>query len=141
MDRGGIPFYLITAVILVRGDRILVQRRPPGSRGAGKWELPGGKVEPGEDPRDALVRECHEELGCTVEPGVVYEAISANDPNRDLLLLFFTARITDGEPKPMEGNELRWVTIDEMDALDLLDADRILPQLFHQRFPAFRGFP
>lgn len=133
----GKPTIIVAAAIVERGGRLLVNRRPPGSALAGKWEFPGGKAEPGEDPRAALVRECREELGCAVEVGAVYETIHAESEKAWLLLLFYTARITSGEPRPMEGNTLAWVGVEELAALDLLEADLPLAGMIRRRFPHF----
>ena len=95
---------------------------------AGRWELPGGKAEPGESPSDALVRELAEELGVVAVvrrwlPGRA--AISA----RHVLQVAIVE--IDGEPEPREHSELRWVGPSELDALDWLDSDR--PFLTHVR--------
>jgi 8-oxo-dGTP diphosphatase len=135
------PRVVVCAAILTDGDRVLAAQRGGTGSLAGKWELPGGKVDPGEDPRDALVRECQEEMGCRIEAGAIYEVIHHAGAQTDILLLFYTARLVAGTPVALEHRELRWVTPAEMAGLDLLAPDRILPQLFQQRFPEFRPFP
>lgn len=131
------PTVLVVAAIVEREGRLLLNRRPAGDALEGKWEFPGGKVEPGEDPRHALVRECREELGCRVEVGSVYETIHADTERAWLLLLFYTARIVFGEPRPMEGNGLAWVAPEELAGLDLLEADLPLVGLIRRRFPHY----
>ncbi|MCW2752600.1 MAG: (deoxy)nucleoside triphosphate pyrophosphohydrolase [Marmoricola sp.] len=110
---------LVVGVAIVRGDRVLAARRSTGG-----WEFPGGKVEPGEDPANAAVREIAEELGCTIEvtgwlPGTV--PIRAG-----LELRVATAQLVDGEPVPRSGDHdaLRWLVTSSLDAVDWLGADR-----------------
>lgn len=131
------PTVLVVAAIITRGDTLLINQRPNGDALAGRWEFPGGKVEPGEDPRAALVRECHEELGCKVEVGAAYETVFHETGQAWLLLLFYTTRVTTGEPQAMEGNTLAWVRPDELPSYDLLEADRPLVNLLQRKFPHF----
>lgn len=138
VDSGLKPTTLVTAAIVAREGRVLINQRPAGSAFAGQWEFPGGKVEAGEDPRDALRRECHEELGCEVEVGAIYETIFVESASSYFLLLFYTVRVTDGEPRSMEGNTLAWVTPEEFATYDLLEADRPLAGLIQRRFPHFQ---
>lgn len=107
---------------IVRDGRVLAARRTFPAAAAGRWELPGGKVEPGETPDDALVREVAEELGCAIEvtawlPG----AVAIGDR---LVLTVALARLVDGEPRPHEHDELRWLAADQLDDVDWLDPDR-----------------
>ncbi len=89
---------------------------------AGRWEFPGGKVEPGETPEQALVREIAEELGCTVEvTGWLSGAAPIGDTH---LLTVAVARLVAGEPVPHEHDLVRWLSADELDDVDWLDPDR-----------------
>lgn len=132
------PVLVVGAIIADASGRILIAQRPPGSRAAGRWEFPGGKLEPGEDPRSALLRECQEELGCTVDVGTVYEVVYFAYEGLTVLLIFYTARIVEGIARSMEQNALQWVTPEEMESVDLLEADRPLPAMFRARFPHFQ---
>lgn len=114
---------VVCAVISDEEGRYLVAKRPAGKALAGKWEFPGGKVDPGEDPREALRREIREEMGATI--GVLgalkeaihhYEAVS-------IRLLPFLAHVQSGELRALEHEEIRWVSLQELDNLDLADAD------------------
>ena len=89
---------------------------------AGKWEFPGGKVEPGENELDALVRECEEELGIKIAVG---ERIGVDVPMAHgwALLRVWLARIVSGEPEPLEHASLRWLAADELDSVPWLPAD------------------
>jgi 8-oxo-dGTP diphosphatase len=109
---------VVGAVLVDGAGRVLAARRavPPG------WELPGGKVEPGETEPAALVRELREELGVTVAVGA---RVGPDVPiAAGLVLRAWTARLTDGEPVALEHAELRWVAPAGLAALDWLPADR-----------------
>lgn len=102
--------------------RLLAARRSAPAELAGRWELPGGKVEPGESPREALVRELREELGIEVEPG---ERIPGEWPlSPGYVLQVWTARVLSGEPRPLQDHdELRWLSGQEWDSVDWLEQD------------------
>lgn len=112
---------LVVGAAIVAGRRLLAALRPATAQTPG-WELPGGKVEPGETPHDALVREISEELGCTVEVGEFLPRRVAVRP--DLELVVAPARVVDGEPVPHEHEAIRWLGPDELDTVDWLPADR-----------------
>ncbi|MEU3645503.1 (deoxy)nucleoside triphosphate pyrophosphohydrolase [Lentzea sp. NPDC034063] len=120
---------VVVGAAIVRDGRLLAQQRSYPESHAGQWELPGGRVEPGEKPADALVRECVEELGATV---VVGEQIGPDVPlKKDLVLRIFAAELADGEPEALEHNAVRWLTADELAGLDWLPADRVLVPALH----------
>ncbi|MEU6867387.1 (deoxy)nucleoside triphosphate pyrophosphohydrolase [Streptomyces sp. NPDC046876] len=108
---------------LCHQGRLLAARRSAPPELAGRWELPGGKAEPGESGPEALVRELREELGVEAEP---VERIPGEWPLRPgLVLHVWTARLLSGEPAPLEDHdELRWLGPGELDAVDWLDQDR-----------------
>jgi mutator protein MutT len=113
---------LVVGAALVRHGRVLAARRayPPQARG--RWELPGGKVEAGEEPAGALAREVEEELGCRIR---VTGRLSGEQPVSDRLVLqVLLAEIVDGEPVPHEHDALRWLGPEELDDLDWLEPDR-----------------
>lgn len=124
MERRQIP--CVGAVVVDGGRLLLVLRgREPA---AGLWSIPGGKVEPGESPDDALVREVAEELGCTVVVTGWLERSVTVSPG--LSLLVGLARIVEAEPDPVEHDEVRWLGAAELGTVDWLDADRpFLPDL------------
>lgn len=119
---------LVVGAAIVRRGSLLAARRTAPAETAGRWELPGGKVEPGEPPETALVREVAEELGCTI---TVADWLARSVPVREgLVLRVALARLVDGEPDPVEHDEVRWLTAAELDDVDWLDADRpFLPLL------------
>jgi 8-oxo-dGTP diphosphatase len=104
--------------VIVAGGRVLLTQRRSGTHLAGAWELPGGKVEPGEDPRDALKRELCEEIGVTVEVGDIVEVTFHRYPAKDMLLLFYEATLAPESPEPraIEVAAVRWAA-----AADLRD--------------------
>lgn len=120
------PILLITAAALIDAHgKVLVQLRPEGKPLAGLWEFPGGKVEPGESPQAALVRELREELLIeTTEKDLVPFTFASEKLNdRDLLLLLFACRHWSGEPQPVVANELRWCDLNELRRLPMPPAD------------------
>lgn len=120
---------MVVAAALVDGEgRVLLQRRPPGGAMAGLWEFPGGKVEPGELPEAALVRELREELGIEVAPDAIAPATFASAPMgaKHLVLLLYLCREWLGEPRPLHATELSWARPAEMLALEMPPADKPL---------------
>jgi len=89
----------------------------------GYWEFPGGKVQDREDPRTALARELYEELGARVSVGKIEESIHHVYPDRTVLILFYRCELLEGEPRGMEGQSLRWVTLSELCGVKFLPAD------------------
>jgi len=124
-------FILVVAAAIVGADgRLLLQRALPGKRHAGQWEFPGGKVEPAENPGQALVREVREELALTLsavamEPAGFAEEAAAGDRPGIVLLLYSCARWS-GAPEPREGQEWGWFTPQDAARLDLAAMDRRL---------------
>ena len=119
----------VVAAALVDGDgRVLVQQRPPGRAMAGLWEFPGGKIEDGETPEAALIRELREELAIDVTAACLAPACFASAPlgDRHLLLLLFVCRKWTGVPIAMEATALRWVRVPALHGLPMPPADKPL---------------
>lgn len=116
---------VVAAALIGPDDRILLQKRPKGREMAGLWEFPGGKIEGDERAEHALVRELVEELGIDVAPSDLMPACfaSAQIGRRDLLLLLYICRNWKGDPHPVEGQEMGWFTLPEMDDLPMPPAD------------------
>ena len=93
---------IVSAAVVVRAGRVLLSQRKGGTHLAGAWEFPGGKVEPGEDPRAALVRELREELGVDADVGEIVDVTFHRYPEaeKSVLLLFFEAALRAGSPEP-----------------------------------------
>lgn len=109
---------VVAAGIVIEGGRVLITQRRRGSHLEGRWEFPGGKVEPGEDPRAALVRELREELGVEADAGEVVEVTfhRYEDAAKAVLLLFFEARLSPGSPSPsaIEVAAFAWAGPEEL---------------------------
>lgn len=119
----------VVAAALIDGDgRVLVQQRPPGKPMAGLWEFPGGKVEPGEVPEAALVRELTEELGIAVESACLAPATFASESlgERHLVLLLYALRKWSGVPVAHHASALKWVRPLELHGLEMPPADKPL---------------
>ena len=100
----------------------MAQRMPFGDE-ASKWEFPGGKVEPGEDPRYCLKRELREELGVTVEVGKVLDILSEVKDDTQLILVYFVCQIINGEPTALECQSVKWFYPTEINFLEKPTAD------------------
>lgn len=119
----------VVAVALVDADgRVLVQQRPPGKPMAGLWEFPGGKLDRGETPEAALVRELAEELGIAVEHACLAPAAFASESlgDRHLLLLLYICRKWGGIAEPRHATALKWVRPLELHRLAMPPADKPL---------------
>lgn len=119
---------LVVAGLIVADDRrVLITQRRADQAMPLQWELPGGKVEPGEAPVAALARELDEELGVTVAVGPIWDVLFHAYPAFDLVMLVYACRIVAGEPRPVEVADLAWVATTELPgAWDILPADRPL---------------
>jgi len=103
---------LVVACALIDLDgRVLLAKRPEGKSFAGLWEFPGGKVEPGERPEDAVIRELHEELGIDISESCLAPLSFASHSYEafHLLMPLFVCRTWQGEIRPQDGQELAWV--------------------------------
>ena len=119
---------VVAAALVDLEGRVLLQQRPEGKSLAGLWEFPGGKVEPGETPEAALIRELEEELAIVVPHACLAPATfaSASLGDRHLLLLLYITRKWTGVPRALEASALRWVRPADMHDLPMPPADRPL---------------
>ena len=126
------PLLLVAACVLLDGEgRILIAKRPEGRSLAGLWEFPGGKVEPGESPEHALIRELAEELGIGIAAADLAPLTFASHdyPDFHLLMPLFHCRRWRGEVAPHEGQELLWVKPAELVSYAMPPADEPLKAL------------
>lgn len=115
---------LVAAGVITRGDgRILLTQRLAESHLGGAWEFPGGKVEAGEDPRETVVRECREECAIEVAVDDILEVTFHRYPEKDVLLLFYRARLVAGDVRHLGVADHAWVVPKEVADYPLPPAD------------------
>ncbi len=122
----------VAAGLIFRQGRLLITQRPAGGHLAGLWEFPGGKREPGETMPQCLRRELAEELGITVEVGECIEMLTHAYPEKTVRLEFYVCELTEGEPTGLDGQQLAWVRLDELDAYEFPAADACLLERLKQ---------
>jgi 8-oxo-dGTP diphosphatase len=122
---------VVAAALVDSTGRVLLQQRAPGRAMAGLWEFPGGKVDEGELPEAALARELLEELGIEVRTAELVPACFASAPvgDRHMILLLYSCRRWQGEPRPLDASALRWEMPAGMRALAMPPADAPLVEL------------
>ena len=113
----------VVAALIWRDGKFLIAKRPEGKKRELLWEFVGGKVEPGEDHRTALARECREELEITVEVGELFMHVVHEYPDVTVPLYLYRCALTEGEPVMIEHCDLKWITPDEIDAYEFCPAD------------------
>ena len=119
-----LPHQIVVAGALISGSTLLVAQRARPPELAGRWELPGGKVAPGETERDALARELVEELGLQAGDVAVGDRLGDDVALDGMTLRAYRVRLLRGEPQPRDHRALRWVTADELYDVDWVPADR-----------------
>ena len=114
---------MVVGAAIIEGGRVLACERSAPPEVAGRWEFPGGKVEPGEAETDALARECVEELGVRVAIGARVGRDVRMAHGRSVLRVYAARLLHGDEPKALEHAELRWLSAAELDSVDWLPAD------------------
>lgn len=114
----------VVAALIRDTDRVLICQRPAHKARGMLWEFVGGKVEPGESWEEALIRECREELAITISVGDIFTEVTHTYPDLTIHLTVFNAEITAGVPRKLEHNDLRWITVDELDRYAFCPADQ-----------------
>lgn len=113
----------VVAALIFEGERFMICQRPKHKARGLLWEFVGGKVEPGETREQALVRECREELGVTVSVGEVFMDVVHEYPDLTVHLTLFRASIAEGTPQKLEHNDIRFITVGEIDDYAFCPAD------------------
>lgn len=116
----------VVAALIWDKDKFMICQRPPHKASGMLWEFVGGKVEPGETKEQALIRECKEELNITLEVGNSFMDVTHEYPDIMVHLTLFDAVIREGFPQKLEHNDIRWITVDEIDKYDFCPADEMI---------------
>ena len=113
----------VVAALIWDGDKFLICQRPAHKARGLLWEFVGGKVEPGETKKQALIRECREELAVTLSVGEVFMEVDHEYPDLNVHLTLFSAAISEGTPRMLEHNDIRWITVEEIPQYEFCPAD------------------
>ena len=113
----------VVAALIWRGEQFMICQRPAHKARDLLWEFVGGKVEPGEIREQALIRECQEELAVTLDVGKIFMDVIHEYPDLTVHLTPFHATIREGVPQKLEHNDIRWITVDEIDQFAFCPAD------------------
>ena len=113
----------VVAALIWDKDKFMICQRPANKSRALLWEFVGGKVEPGETKEQALIRECQEELAVTLSAGDVFMDVVHEYPDITVHLTLFNATISEGVPQKLEHNDIKWITVSEIDDYDFCPAD------------------
>jgi A/G-specific adenine glycosylase len=124
LPRKEIPHYLVTAAVIRQDGKVLLTQRPPDGLLGGLWEFPGGKVEDGESLPACLEREICEELGMQVDVGAQVGVYRHAYTHFRVTLHAFFCKITEGQPKPIQVNAVRWVYPEELEQFPMGKIDR-----------------
>ena len=113
----------VVAALIWNQKRFMICQRPAHKARGLLWEFVGGKVESGETKEQALIRECQEELDVILDIGQVFMDVIHEYPDLTVHLTLFNASIREGIPQKLEHNDIRWITVDEIDQYDFCPAD------------------
>ena len=115
---------LVTAAVIFDGEKILITRRPEDKRHPGLWEFPGGKVDPGESPEQALCREIREELDAEVQVLKIFEVVFHRYEWGPVLILAYSCRLLTSAIRNLDVAEHRWIHPNELTEFSILPADQ-----------------
>lgn len=118
----------VVAALIKRGDKFLICQRPRNKARGLLWEFVGGKVEKGESKKQALMRECKEELNIILDVGDVFIDVTHEYPDIVVHLTLFNAVIAEGVPQLIEHNDMKWITATEIPNYEFCPADKVILQ-------------
>ena len=118
----------VVAALIKKGDKFLICQRPQNKACGLLWEFVGGKVEKGESKKQALMRECKEELNIILDVGDVFIDVTHEYPDIVVHLTLFNAVIAEGEPQLIEHNDMKWITATEIPNYEFCPADKVILQ-------------
>ena len=124
----------VVAALIWDKDRFLACQRPAYKARGLLWEFVGGKVEPGETPQEALIRECREELDVEIGVGDLFMELVHEYPDLTVRLSLYHAFIRSGTPKKLEHHDIRWIRVDEIDGLEFCPADKDILIAIKERY-------
>jgi 8-oxo-dGTP diphosphatase len=127
------PVLVVAAALYDPEGRVLIAERPAGKHMAGRWEFPGGKVDPGESEGQALTRELLEELGVEVVASRPFMRLTHRYDDRDVELSMWIVESYHGEPRSLDGQRLKWVQPARLAAEDILEADLPFVEALQER--------
>ena len=113
----------VVAALIWNQNKFMICQRPAHKARGLLWEFVGGKVEPGETKEQALIRECREELAVTLRVGEIFMDVVHEYPDLTVHLALYNAVISEGTPQMLEHNDIRWITVDEIDRYEFCPAD------------------
>ena len=116
----------VVAALIWEGEKFMICQRPEHKARGLLWEFVGGKVEMGETKEQALIRECREELAVTVAPRDVFMDVVHEYPDLTVHLTLFNTSIAEGIPQKLEHNDIRWITVGEIDDYAFCPADETI---------------
>ena len=114
----------VAAALIWQGDKFMICQRPVTKTRALEWEFVGGKAEKGETLEEALIRECHEEIGVTVKVGEIFTELDHVYPDITIHLPLFNCEIAEGTVQKLEHNDIRFITPDEIPQYNFCPADK-----------------
>ena len=124
----------VVAALIWDNDRFLICQRPVNKARGLLWEFVGGKVESGETKEQALIRECREELDIILEVGSIVTEVTHDYPDITVHLTLFNSKISAGEPKLLEHNDMKWIKADELSEYEFCPADKEIIRLVKKRY-------
>jgi len=119
----------VAAGIILKGNKVLVAKRPNDKHQGGLWEFPGGKMEKDESPFQALVRELKEELGIRIKDARPLKDLNYQYSDKKVRLFFFTINSFEGQAKGLEGQQIQWVELQKLHLLEFPAANQVIVNL------------